>query len=289
MTGNIARCTVFVKDGPGTQDDGGGAMPRTPEPGTTAPDATEPGTTPGPQDRARTARRRPGPRRVFSEAEIVGAALALLDRGGAAALSVRGVAAEIGVAPNALYTYFPDKAALLRAVADQLLGEVELGPRDHASAGTPSPDVDWRDRVRALAVDLRTVLLRHPGAVPLLLGAPMDGPAALALGEELLAVLASAGLPPAQAARASYLLVTYVFGSLALDVAELDPAAPVPSEDDRVRTRRSGFDQVPADAFPLTAAAAPTMARYVTTEQYLWGLDRLLDGLGVLPAVGRPR
>jgi hypothetical protein len=45
-------------------------------------------------------RRRPGPRRVLSEEEILDAALELLDEGGPNAASVRGVAAKVGVAPN---------------------------------------------------------------------------------------------------------------------------------------------------------------------------------------------
>ena len=40
----------------------------------------------------------------------------------------------------------------------------------------------------------------------------------------------------------------------------------------------------PAAHYPLTAAEAATMATYVGTEQFVWGLDRVLDGLGFPPA-----
>jgi hypothetical protein len=53
-------------------------------------------------------RGRRGPRRALTEDEILDAALGLLDEGGPAAASVRGIAAKVGVAPNAVYTYFPD-------------------------------------------------------------------------------------------------------------------------------------------------------------------------------------
>jgi TetR/AcrR family transcriptional regulator, tetracycline repressor protein len=46
-----------------------------------------------------------------------------------------------------------------------------------------------------------------------------------------------------------------------------------------VTTREAGFTATPADDFPLTAAAATTRAGYVSTEWYLWGLRRILDGL----------
>jgi TetR/AcrR family tetracycline transcriptional repressor len=191
------------------------------------------------------ARRRPGPRRALTENEILDAALGLLDDGGPDAASVRGIAARVGVAPNAVYTYFPDKAAVVQALVERLLGEV-----DHdVFADRERP---WRERVEALALELRARLSAHPGAVTLMVGGPMNGPNALALNERLLEVLADAGLSPTDAARASYLLIVYVFGSIALEVA---------------------------DASPRSADAAATMAGYISTEQYLWGLRRVLDGI----------
>src|SRR3954466_13947702 len=100
-------------------------------------------------------RRRRGPRRALKEDEIVGAALTLLDRGGPDAASVRGIAARVGVAPNAVYTYFPGKAAVFKALAERILGEV-----DHdAFADRERP---WRERVEALALDVRARLSAHP-------------------------------------------------------------------------------------------------------------------------------
>jgi AcrR family transcriptional regulator len=216
------------------------------------------------------ARGRPGPRRTLTEDELLTAALQLLDDEGQ--LSIRGIAAKIGVAPNAVYTYFPDKAAVIRGLVEKLLGGSDTGA--FTDPGTP-----WRDRVEALAIGLRERLVAHPGAAALLMSAPMDGPRTTALNEHLLDVLIGAGLDPADAARATYLLIVYVLGSIALEVADETEPGPLPSEDLRVTRRRAGFDQIPADAFPRSAAAAPTMSRYITTEQYLWGLHRLLDGI----------
>lgn len=71
----------------------------------------------------------------------------------------------------------------------------------------------------------------------------------------------------------------YVLGSVALEAAELDPTRPAPPEAERVAARRVTFERVPAAAFPRTAAAAATMSGYITTEQFVWGLDRVLAGL----------
>ena len=217
-------------------------------------------------------RGRPGPRRALTEDEILDAALSLLDEGGPNAASVRGIAARVGVAPNAVYTYFPDKAAVVKALVERLLGEV-----DHdVFADRTQP---WRLRVESLALELRQRLSAHPGAVPLMIGGAMDGPHARALNERLLELLADAGLSPVDAARAAYLLIVYVFGSIALEVADLHQPGPPPPESERIATRRLAFAATPPDLYPRTTAAAATLAGYVSTEQYMWGLQRVLDGL----------
>ena len=217
-------------------------------------------------------RPRRGPRRALTEEQILDAALTLLDDGGIAAASVRGIAARVGLAPNAVYTYFPDKAAVVKALVERLLGEV-----DHDVFADRSQP--WRRRVEALALELRARLLAHPGAVPLMIGGRMDGPHALALNERLLELLADAGLTPVDAARAAYLLIVYVFGSIALEVAAHQQPGPLPSESERVATRHGVCAATPADHYPRAAAAAATLAGYISTPQYLWGLHRVLDGI----------
>src|SRR3954464_8670070 len=107
--------------------------------------------------------RRRGPRRALTEEEILDAALTLLDHGGPDAASVRGIAARVGVAPNAVYTYFPAQTSVFKALAERLLGEV-----DHdVFAARERP---WRERVEALALDVRDRLTAHLPAVALMAG-----------------------------------------------------------------------------------------------------------------------
>jgi TetR/AcrR family transcriptional regulator, tetracycline repressor protein len=155
-------------------------------------------------------------------------------------------------------------------------GTVLLGEVDHAASGNRSQP--WRERVEALAVELRRTLLAHPGAVPLMIGGPMDGPHALALNERLLELLDHAGLNPADAAGAAYLLIVYVFGSIALEVANLNQVGPMPSAQERTADRLSAFTATATTHFPRTAAVTATMAAYTSESQYLWGLRRVLDG-----------
>jgi TetR/AcrR family tetracycline transcriptional repressor len=221
--------------------------------------------------------RRRGPRRALTEDEILDAALSLLDDGGPEAASVRGIAARVGVAPNAVYTYFPDKAAVVKALVERLLGGV-----DHdVFANRERP---WRERVEALALELRARLSAHPGTVSLMVGGPMDGPNALGLNERLLELLSDAGLHRTEAAQASYLLIVYVIGSMALEVADAHQSGPLSPEADRIAIRDRALSATPAGHFPRSSAAAPTMAGYISTDQYLWGLHRVLDGIAARTA-----
>lgn len=156
---------------------------------------------------------RRGPRRTLSEQVILDAALALLAELGADRITIRGIATRVGIAPNAVYTYFPDKAAVLHGLTEQLLGRV--GDRRFTDPALP-----WRDRVHAIAHALRTELLAHPGSAHLLLASTLDGSNARAVSATMLAILADAGLEPDAAARAAHLLNVHTLGSVALTSTE---------------------------------------------------------------------
>ena len=155
--------------------------------------------------------RNPGRRPALTESEILDAALALLDAGGPEAATIRRIAAAVGAAPGTVYTYFPEQAAVGRAVVDRLLGEV-------GRAATGPAGSTWQDRVEALALGLRARLIDHPGAVPLVLAGPLTGPNALALRERLRRLMSRAGLTGEDADRGLYLVSVYVLGAVALDL-----------------------------------------------------------------------
>lgn len=208
---------------------------------------------------------RPGPRRSISQADIVDTAFRLLELKGFAAVSIRGVAAALGLTPTAMYTYFPSKNALLRAMVEQLLSTIDLGAASDVEAA-------WRDRVTALAGALRTRLAAHAGSMVLVTSGPLDGPNALGLSEVLMAGFAAEGMPAADAARSARAVWAYVLGVAAVDAAERAGEA-----DDATPTNGGEALWTNAAAFPLTAAA--DAARSV--DGFGWGLDRLLDGLAL--------
>ena len=70
---------------------------------------------------------RPGPRRSLTHPEILDAAFELLETKGFDAVSVRGVAGALGLTPTAMYTYYPNKQALLAGMVEQVLGRLRVG------------------------------------------------------------------------------------------------------------------------------------------------------------------
>jgi hypothetical protein len=62
-------------------------------------------------------------------------------------------------------------------------------------------------------------------------------------------------------------------------IADLDQPGPLPPESERIATRHRALAATSAEHYPRAAAAAATLAGYISTQQYLWGLHRVLDGI----------
>ncbi|MFF3257133.1 TetR/AcrR family transcriptional regulator [Actinacidiphila glaucinigra] len=93
-------------------------------------------------------------RRPLSRKRILAAAVALADDGGVAALSMRKIAAALGVVPMALYKHVANKDELLDGMIDAVVGEID----------PPADGVGWKPAVRGRVLSARRMLLRHPWA-----------------------------------------------------------------------------------------------------------------------------
>lgn len=221
---------------------------------------------------------RPGPRRSLTHPEILDAAFELLETKGFDAVSVRGVAGSLGLTPTAMYTYYPNKQALLAGMVEQVLGRlsIDAGSTDASGADAAAPALVARARVLAVARGLSDLLVERPGAVGLLLAAPLDGPNATRIDEELLAAFTGAGLDLAAASRAAHAVRVHVLGAVAFDAAEagraveaeLEPEAPAATSD-------TLWDDL--ESFPLSDRSRALGDD--PAERFTWGLERLLDGL----------
>ncbi len=213
----------------------------------------------------------PGPARRLSESIVLDAAFGVVRDHGFDALSIRRVAGVLGVSPNAIYTYLPDRAGLLGGMVERVIGAIDLGT---LSIATLSP----AERLVEFAVAMRRTLLEHPGGAALIMTGPISGPHALQLNEALLRTLVETGLSLDDAARGSYALQVFVLGTVMLEAADGGDGDPE-REEHLARERRAALETVDVAGVPLTAQTAEIVARYNTTSQFRWGVRRLVDGM----------
>jgi len=158
----------------------------------------------------------PKPRQPLSRERIVDTALALVDAKGLAALSMRRLGAELGMDPMAVYYYVPNKAALLDAVVEAVMAEIDLSVDD--------PSAPAEERLVRAAEAYADVLVRHRNALPLLLERGPATPAALPPVEIMVAILLCGGLSLEQAMAGMHVLTAAVRGYAALLANEMaDP------------------------------------------------------------------
>ncbi len=185
---------------------------------------------------------------TISREDIVRAAVKIVGAGGYEELTIRGLAAELGVAPMSLYRHIRDKDDLLDEVTDRLL----------APAWRPSAaENDWRAWLTEAAAKLRHFLVTQPAALHVYLSHPVVSPAAIDRMTAMMAVLRRAGASEETARRAYGALHTYTIGFAALEASRARWAP--------------GNGEV--------SSLAQQLAAYTTTEQFLDGLRYLLDGI----------
>ncbi len=162
-------------------------------------------------------------------AEITDAARRQLAEVGAAALSLRAVAREVGMVSSAVYRYFPSRDSLLtRLIID---GYDALGAAAEAADAPGAPPLDrWVAVCRAV----RAWALAHPHEYALLYGSPVPGyrapadtvPAAARLGVVLGRILSDAArrgaLPPAAGERDAALVSDETMAVLGGDHPAID-------------------------------------------------------------------
>lgn len=195
----------------------------------------------------------------LSHQRIADAALAAIDTEGLEAFSTRRLAAALGVEAMSLYYYFPSKAAVLDAVVEQLLAEIEI-----------PPEGDWRSRILGALHALYGLAATHPGAFPLLTVRRWNTPRAWDFYERVAALLIDeAGLSPAAAAGVFRGTGAYVNGAGLARIASTPPGPPPALERPDVDLRD----------WPHVAALAPHLRADCLDALFAETLPRILDAL----------
>ncbi|NIH85484.1 TetR/AcrR family transcriptional regulator [Amycolatopsis granulosa] len=199
-------------------------------------------------------------RRSLTSAQIATAALAVLDRDGLEALSMRAVAQELGMGTMSLYRYVADRGQLEGLVVDLVLQTIDLTvPRGSAAK-----------RLSVLADRVRVAVGRHPAVVPLLLIHRHRVPSSIRWGETMLTVLTGAGITGTHRAIAFRAIMGYVFGALQV---EHFGALSGPGT--------AALADLPPEDFPILSETAAQARSIPPAEEFRQGFDILLRGLGL--------
>jgi AcrR family transcriptional regulator len=225
-------------------------------------------------------------RKPLSRELVLATAVALVDSDGLQALTMRRLAAELGVEAMSLYYHLPAKEALLDGVVDTVLAEIGAAVAEvgDAAAGDAAAG-DWRAELRQRFLAARRVMLRHPWMPALLVSRRSIPTGVFAYYDGILATMVGAGFSYRIAHRA-----LHAFGSMPLGFAQeiFNPAA------------SEGGDTTEEDMAAM-AAALPHLTAMVAAEmhdaddpvlgwcdsqvEFEFTLDLLLDGLDRLRGV----
>ena len=224
---------------------------------------------------------RPGPRPGLDVDRVVAAAVRLADSEGLAALSMRRVAAELGVGTMTLYTHVPGKGELVDLMLDGVLGE--LYPDGEVPAG------GWRDRLEAVARANWQLFLHHPWAVHVATGRPPLGPGLMRKYELELRAVDGLGLTEVEMDLLVSLLNGFVRGAVGgvQERSDAERATGVTEEQWWAATEPHLARVFDARRYPTAARVGPVageqlQAAYAPERTFEFGLARLLDGIGVL-------
>lgn len=202
-------------------------------------------------------RQKPGPKPRFTHADLVEAALAVVDADGFSELSLRAVARELGVTAMALYTYVDSRQDLYRLVVDRLISD--------QLADFVWPD-EWQQALRAFAASLSGLIDEHPAIIEAFAAGQMRTEIAMSVADQMLQRLLDGGLPVRAAGVAYAAMHAMVLGHAVL--------------------REAGKPQASAgeiSAGPVGLADRPALAAYVAAEGRLVDVP-LRDMLEILVA-----
>lgn len=211
-----------------------------------------------------------GADRPLTRETVIAAALEVVDRDGLEGLSLRKVAALLGVGTMSLYTHVVGKSDLLDGLIACAVAEVV--PGDPADA--------WQERVRRLCSGVFSTFDRHPNLVPLVLTRPMASRPQFDVAEAGLAAFGDAGLDGHRALLAHRLLWSTLGGILTVEQSTIDgPVLP------------KGTDLVSfADGYPHLFAALPDMSTLPGDEVRSFAVETVIRGIESLasgPGAGR--
>jgi len=195
--------------------------------------------------------------------DIVQTTLRLAHKIGFARLSMRQIAAQLGVTATALYLHFRGKADLLDRVSGHIMESVPM----------PDARLPWRQRLREVVLAQQQTLLAYPGLASFLVH-HRHATGALRWVEMLLEVLHDAGFRGRHTARALATLSFFVHPLVQLEGRPRSGRTLMISQTAIERRVRSK-----TQSYPRLSEMLPELAGFSFDHYLPIALDRLIAGL----------
>jgi AcrR family transcriptional regulator len=193
------------------------------------------------------------------------AAVALVDREGLDALTMRKLGSALGVEAMSLYKHVRNKEAILDGIVDLVAAEIEAPDDDEAP---------WLAALRDRAVSSRRVLTRHPWAIGLLESRRVLGPSLLRSLDAALGNLRSAGFTIEDAAHTLWLLDSFVYGHVVHETSRQ-------SDDAEAQSAEAVLEQVRSSGYPHLAELGQhaLASDFTVDKEFDIGLELILEAL----------
>jgi AcrR family transcriptional regulator len=202
----------------------------------------------------------------------VEAALTVADDEGFEAVSMRNVAARLGVGTMTLYSYVSSKDDLLDLMFDEVMRELLL----------PEPlPADWRAALTAIAQRTREVWLRHPWIASSLGERSAFGPNSMRHVEQSLAAVSGLGLDGPEAFVVLSAVDDYTLGHAMRQVGQQAALGREGIDADEWRRSMEPYwrDMIATGEFPRMAKMADVEWDFLNEERFELGLQWILDGI----------
>ncbi len=184
--------------------------------------------------------------------DVIDAAVAIADADGLEAVTIRGVAARLGVAPMTLYGHVTG--------ADELVDLVVGATIRMAVAKGPGRATDARTALVDFARGFRDLLLDHPAVLDAYRRRPVQDPTGLSVTENVLSTLLADGLDEEVAVAAYAAVYAFVIGFVSIE------------------TRPVGVDLASADGHQTLRRVGDRLPAMFDRRSFEWGLEALVDG-----------
>jgi AcrR family transcriptional regulator len=207
-------------------------------------------------------------RPALTRKRVLECALAIADAGGIGSLTIRSLAAELGVKPMSVYHHVANKEAILDGIVDLVFAEMEL-PGDYDGA--------WGHQLTRRAHSTRRVLRRHPWAIGLLESRSTPGPATLRHQEGTIRILREAGFSIEMTSHAAALLDSFVCGFALQEAAR--PLRVTSTGPDAGRRDSAALDPEMYPRLAEMAQAHLLRPGYEFSDEFELGLDLILAAL----------